>query len=158
MFHNSKQAEFSQNSRAAESVDDFVRQESSNLSGLKNSKSSSQFHRLPEIHRHLIVPGGLYSNNLKQMNDEELKSSDSKQLLDSFTVEQGLIASFIDFEELSISGKYQTALQISTPITLVFHGESINNYEEAQQQAAWRSLDFFKCLLNSKALNPGTSS
>ncbi|XP_015368838.1 PREDICTED: interferon-inducible double-stranded RNA-dependent protein kinase activator A homolog isoform X2 [Diuraphis noxia] len=123
------QADLSLNSGAAENVDDFVRQESSNLSGLKNSKSTSQFYRLPEIHRHLPL------------------------ILDNFTAEQGLKVSFIDFEELSSSGKYQTSLQVSTPITVAFHGESTIGYEKAQQDAAYRSLVFFKCILNNSALN-----
>ncbi|XP_025206411.1 interferon-inducible double-stranded RNA-dependent protein kinase activator A homolog B-like [Melanaphis sacchari] len=134
------QADLSLNSKAAENVDDFVRQQSSNLSGLKNSKSTSQFYRLPEIHRHLPLTNGPCYNDLKKMDDEQLYSCDSKLILNSFTAEQGLKVSFIDFEELSSTGKYQTSLQVSTPITVAFHGESTISYEEAQQDAAYRSL------------------
>lgn len=148
------QSELSQNIPAAENVDDYVRQESSNLSGLKNSKSSSQFHRLPEIHRHLPLSEGPCCNNLKEMNTEQISSCNIKQILDSFTAEQGLIASFIDFEELSTNDKYQTSLQVSTPITVAFHGESSISYEEAQKEAAYRSLIFFKCVLSNRALKP----
>lgn len=86
------------------------------------------------------------------MTDEELYSCDSKQVLNSFTAEQVLVASYIDFEELSYSGKFQTSLQVSTPITVAFHGESSISYEEAQQEAAYRAIVFFKCVLNNKAL------
>ncbi|CAI6366754.1 unnamed protein product [Macrosiphum euphorbiae] len=147
------QADLSLNAGAAENVDDFVRQESSNLSGLKNSKSTSQFYRLPEIHRHLPITEGPCYNDIKKMDDEQLYSCNSKLILDSFTAEQGLIVSFIDFEELSSTGKYQTSLQISTPITVAFFGESTISYEEAQQDAAYRSLVFFNCILNNSALN-----
>ncbi|XP_025416287.1 RISC-loading complex subunit tarbp2-like [Sipha flava] len=146
------QSDLRNTSRTADNVDDFVRHESSNLSGLKNSKSSSQFHRLPEIHRHLPLTEGPYCNELKEMNDEQLYSCNTKQILDNFTVEQGLTASFIDFEELSNKGTYQTSLQVSTPITVAFHGESSISYEEAQLEAAYRSLIFFKCILNNRAL------
>jgi len=151
-FLNSIQADLSLNCRPAENVDDFVRQESCNLSGLKNSKSSSQFHRLPEIHRHLPLTEGPCCNSLKNMTDEQLNSCDSKQVLNNFTAEQVLVASYIDFEELSYSGKFQTSLQVSTPITVAFHGESCVSYEEAQQEAACRALIFFKCVLNNSAL------
>lgn len=87
------------------------------------------------------------------MDDEQLYSCHSKLVLENFTVEQGLIVSFIDFEELSSAGKYQTSLQVSTPITVAFHGESSISYEEAQQDAAYRALVFFKCVLNNSALN-----
>ncbi|CAH1714627.1 unnamed protein product [Aphis gossypii] len=147
------QADLSLNSKAAENVDDFVRQQSSNLSGLKNSKSTSQFYRLPEIHRHLPLTDGPCYNDLKQMDDEQMYSCNAKLVLDSFTAEQGLKAEFIDFEELSSTGKYQTSLQVSTPITVAFHGESTISYEEAQQDAAYRSLVFFKCILKNRALN-----
>ncbi|XP_060836252.1 interferon-inducible double-stranded RNA-dependent protein kinase activator A homolog isoform X3 [Rhopalosiphum padi] len=120
------QADLSVNSKAAENVDDFVRQQSSNLSGLKNSKSTSQFYRLPEIHRHLPLTE------------------------DNFTAEQGLNVSFIDFEELSSTGKYQTSLQVSTPITVAFHGESTISFEEAQQDAAYRSVTKFRTWLPGK--------
>lgn len=86
------------------------------------------------------------------MEDVQLTVSDSKEILDNFTTEQGLVASFIDFEELSSSGKYQTSLQVSTPITVAFHGESCVSYEQAQQEAAYRSLVFFRCILNNSAL------
>lgn len=86
------------------------------------------------------------------MEEEQLYSCDSKQILENFTAEQGLIVSFIDFEELSNNGQYQTSLQVSTPITIAFHGESRISYEEAQQEAAYRSLVFFKCVLNNRAL------
>jgi len=87
------------------------------------------------------------------MNDEQLYSCDSRLILDNFTAEQGLKVSFIDFEELSSTGKYQTSLQVSTPITVAFYGESTVSYEKAQQDAAHRSLVFFKCILNNSALN-----
>lgn len=90
------------------------------------------------------------------MKAEQMYSCNSKQVLDSFTAEQGLIASFIDFEELSINDKYQTSLQVSTPITVAFHGESSISYEEAQKEAAYRSLVFFKCILSNRALKPLT--
>lgn len=152
-FVISIQADLSLNSKAAENVDDFVRQQSSNLSGLKNSKSTSQFYRLPEIHRHLPLTDGICYNDLKKMDDEQMYSCNAKLVLDSFTAEQGLKAEFIDFEELSSTGKYQTSLQVSTPITVAFHGESTISYEEAQQDAAYRSLVFFKCILKNRALN-----
>lgn len=156
IFIISEQADLSKNSRPTEGIDDFVRQESSNLSGLKNSKSTSQFHRLPEIHRHLPLTEGPCYTNIKNMEEEELYSCDSKQILDNFTAEQGLKVSFIDFEELSNNGQYQTSLQVSTPITIAFHGESSISYEEAQQEAAYRSLVFFKCVLNNRALKSST--
>jgi len=150
LFVVSIKANVNQNSGPEESIDDFVRQESSNLSGLKNSKSSSQFHRLPEIHKHLpLIEGGPYYNGIKEMEDEQLYSCDSKQILDNFTTEQGLTVTFIDFDELSNSGKYQCSLQVTTPITLAFHGESSISYEEAQREAAYRSLVFFKRVLNN---------
>lgn len=152
-FCFSIQTDLSLNCRPAENVDDFVRQESSSLSGLKNSKSSSQFHKLPEIHRHLpLTVKGPCCNSLMEMTEEQLHSCDSKQFLENFTAEQDLVVSFIDFEELSTSGKYQTCLQVSTPITIAFHGESSISYEEAQQDAANRSLIFFKNVLNNMAL------
>lgn len=120
---------------------------------MKNSKSTSQFYRLPEIHRHLPITEGPCYNDLKKMDDEQLYLCDSKLILCSFTAEQGLTVSFIDFEELSSTGKYQTSLQISTPITVAFYGESTISYEEAQQDAAYRSLIFFNCILNNSALN-----
>lgn len=86
------------------------------------------------------------------MNDDQLYSCDKKLVLNNFTTEQGLVASFIDFEELSNSGKYHTSLQVSTPITVAFHGVSSISYEEAQQEAAYRSLVFFKCILCNSAL------
>lgn len=86
------------------------------------------------------------------MKDEQLYSCNTGQILDSFITEQGLTASFIDFEELSNKGTYQTSLQVSTPITVAFHGESSISYGEAQIEAAYRALVFFKCILNNKAL------
>ncbi|KAE9536979.1 hypothetical protein AGLY_006786 [Aphis glycines] len=71
------------------------------------------------------------------MEDEQMYSCNSKLSLDNFTAEQGLKAEFIDFEELSRTGKYQTSLQVFTPFTLAFHGESTISYEEAQQDAAY---------------------
>lgn len=152
VFVNSIQADLSQNFRSAECVDDMVRQESSNLNGLKNSKSTSQFHRLPEIHRHLPLIESPCYNRIKEMNDEQLIACEKKLVLDNFTAEQGLIASFIDFEELSNSGKFQTSLQVNTPITIAFYGASSVSYEEAQQEAAYRSLVFFKCILCNRIL------
>lgn len=152
MIYYSIQGELNQNSRSTEFVDDFVRQESTNLSGLKNSRSTSQFHRLPEIHRHLPLTDGPCCNYIKEMNDDQLCSCDKKIVLKNFADEQGLLASFIDFEELSKSGKYHTSLQVSTPITVAFQGASSNSYEEAQQEAAYRSLIYFKCLLCNSAL------
>lgn len=87
------------------------------------------------------------------MDDERLNSCDSKQILDSFLAEQGLIVTFIDFDELSNSGKYQCSLQVTTPITLAFHGESIISYEEAHHDAAYKSLVFFKSILHNSANN-----
>lgn len=123
---------------------------------MKNSKSTSQFHRLPEIHRHLPLTEGPCYNSVKEMKEEQLYSCDSKRVLEDFTKEQGLIASFIDFEELSNNGKYQTSLQVSTPITIAFHGESSISYKEAQLDAAYKSLVFFKCVLNNRALKLST--
>jgi len=147
------QADLSLNSKAAENVDHFVLQQSSNPDGLENSKSTSQLYRLSEIHRHLPLTDGPCYNDLKKMDDEQMYSCNSKLVLDNFTAEQGLKAEFIDFEELSRTGKYQTSLQVSTPITLAFHGESTISYEEAQQNAAYRSLEFFKRILNNRALH-----
>lgn len=92
------------------------------------------------------------------MKDDQLYLCDSKLVLDNFTTEQGLKVSFIDFEELSISGKYLTSLQVSTPITVAFHGESSISYEEAQHKAAFRSLQFFKSVLNNSALKSLTAT
>jgi len=119
---------------------------------VKNSKSSIQFNRLPEIHRDLSLIEGPYSNQLKEMKDEQLYSCDSKQILNSFITEQNLTITFIDFDELSKSGKYQCFLQVITSITLGFYGESSISYEEAQNDAAYRSLVFFKCILNNSTL------
>ncbi|XP_050436901.1 RISC-loading complex subunit tarbp2-like isoform X2 [Adelges cooleyi] len=151
MLHK-MQSNVTQNTRAADNVDDFVRLESSSLSGLKNSKSSSQFHKLPEIHKHLPLGDGPCFKEIKEMTDDALCSCNAKKILENFMTEQNLKATFIDFEETSFNGQFQTSLQISTPITVAFHGESRFNYEEAQQDAAYRSLLFFKTILKNFVL------
>lgn len=147
-----KQADIIQNPKITDNIDDFVRQESNNLSGMKNSKSTNIFHHLHEIHRILPLTEGPIYNYIKQMTDEQILSCDSKNILDDFTTEQQLKASYIDFEEISHAGTYQTSILIPTPFTLAFPGESTISYEKAQEDAACRALEFFKCILSNRAL------
>lgn len=87
------------------------------------------------------------------MENEQLYSCDSEKVLDSFIAEQGLKLTFIDFEELSHSGTYQTSLHIFTSITLAFCGDS-TSYKEAHKIAAIRALEFFKSILSNRAYKP----
>lgn len=119
---------------------------------MKNSKSNI-FQRLPEIHRILPFTEGPIYNYIKGMTDEQILSCDSKKILNDFITEQQLKTSFIDFEEISHAGTYQTSILISTPFTLAFQGESSISYEKAHEDAACRSLEFIKCILKNRALN-----
>lgn len=118
---------------------------------MKTSKNNNS-QRLHDIHKTLPLTEGPIYNYIKEMTDEQILLCDSKTILADFTTEQKLNTSFIDFEEISHAGKYQTSILIPTPFTLAFYGESSINYEKAQEDAARRSIEFFKCILNNRAL------
>lgn len=152
-----KQADIIQKPKINENIDDFIRQESSSISGIKNSKNNNP-QRLHDIHKTFPLTEGPICNYIKEMTDEQILLCDSKTILDDFTTEQKLSPSFIDFEEISQAGKYQTSILIPTPFTLGFYGESSISYEKAQEDASRRSIEFFKCILSNRGLRLNSTS
>ncbi|KAL1137856.1 hypothetical protein AAG570_009552 [Ranatra chinensis] len=105
---------------------------------------SSHSLKVSQFHKNLKSS---YGPKLTELQNVLLRDIDSTfvKFLEEIASEQQFEVTYVDIEELSITGKYQCLVQLSSLPVVVCHGSG-NSSKEAQTAAAHNALQYLKIM------------
>lgn len=132
----------------ADDDDEIAQKLAARYSGLKDSKvlslNTSDSRKVSHFHKNLKQSPGKKLQELQTISLSSLNLN-FVQMLQDIAQEANFVVTYVDIEELSVSGQHQCLVQLSTMPVAVCYGTG-GSMKEAQASAAHNALEYLKIM------------
>jgi len=134
----------------ADDDDEIAQKLAARYSGLKDSKvlalTTNDSRKVSHFHKNLKQSPG---KKLKELQSISLSSLNINfiQMLQDIAEEANFVVTYVDIEELSVSGSHQCLVQLSTLPVAVCYGTG-STVKDAQASASHNALEYLKIMTN----------
>jgi len=134
----------------ADDDDEIAQKLAARYSGLKDSKvlslTTSDSRKVSHFHKNLKQSPGKKLHELQTISLSNVNLN-FVQMLQDIAQEANFVVTYVDIEELSVSGQHQCLVQLSTLPVAVCYGTG-SNVKEAQAAAAHNALEYLRIMTN----------